>query len=61
MGRKAQQELADGLRHMGIPYLTASKTAYKDANAFLAEDRARFSQYVHRESLAASLSSEFTR
>lgn len=61
MGRKAQQELTDGLRHMGISYLTASQTEYKDANAFLQEDRVQFSQYVRRESLAASLSSAFTR
>ena len=61
MGRKAQKELADGLRHRGISYLTASQTEYKDANAFLQEDRVRFSQYVRRESLAASLSAAFTR
>lgn len=61
MGRKAQQELTNGLRHMGISYFIASKAEYKDANAFLQEDRVRFSQYVRRESLAASLSSAFTR
>lgn len=56
MGKAAQQELIDGLRHMGISYITASRTGYKDANAFLQADKEGFFQYIHRESLSASLS-----
>ena len=60
-GRKAQQELIDGLRAMGIPYATARRTEYKDANAFLQENREQFCQYVRRETLSATLSSGFSR
>ena len=61
MGKIAQQELIDGLRHMGISYNSASRTEYKDANAFLQADRERFFQYIHRESLSASLSPSVSR
>ncbi len=55
-GLKAQQDLKDGLRDMGVHFITARKSGYKDANAFLKEDRESFCQYVRREGLSASLS-----
>ena len=61
MGRKAQQELADGLRDRGIPYVIARRTVFKDANAFLQDNRDQFCQYIHQESLSAILSRGFNR
>ena len=61
MGRKAQEELASSLRELGIPFVSARRTEYKDANAFLQEDRQQFCQYVRRETLSASLSAGFNR
>ncbi len=61
MGRKAQEELALSLGELGIRYLTAKKTGFKDANAFLQEDRTGFCQYIHRETLSAALSIGFNR
>ncbi len=61
MGQKAQQELIEGLREMDISYITVKNLEYKDANAFLQEDRERLCQFVRRETLSATLSKGFSR
>lgn len=60
-GREAQEELTAGLRDMGIRYITARRSGYKDANAFLQDNRNQFCQFVRRETLSAVLSSGFNR
>lgn len=61
MGRKAQEELSEALRELGIHYIAARRTGFKDANAFLYNNKEQFCQYVRRETLSASLSMGYSR
>ena len=61
MGRKAQEELSEALRELGIHYIASRRTGFKDANAFLKDNKEQFFQYVRRETLSASLSMGYSR
>ena len=53
-GTEAGWELSRSFKSMGMPFMFASPTDYKDVNEFLQEDKQGFQQYVNSQTAHAA-------